>query len=529
MGAPYPVPVLGPQAMQPAAMPYAAPPPPPPRPPPSPAPPLPPVPAPPAVEVDVTSPSLLNSTANQTMPGGAQTVSTGYAWLDLLLDLLPPAVRPNPVTLALVLMLINLMWLIAPPDLVRRLKESWDVFWPPWQDRARPSRPRSTESSREQGTGSRNEPREGTTRPGERTDPTAKPKSRERGEGDHRDERSRNDDKKATKVEATATSGGAAEVHEKQSRVGGPDVVAVGAESTGAGNARAVVRAADPKVEEDAKEKERARRKALAEYEAKKASSKTNDKEATAVPPAEGSKAPSVARDDKGQSGEPQTAKSGGDEDQPDSTSASSSEAEASSKSVGDESDPLMAGDYRPLRSILKKSTKKPRQSKNVQHNYFLGMRGHHPHLIPFPHGLHPPPAEPRHTMWWRNIPKDASQLMAPPPPPKAVKEDKEEDADEKRNDKAKEEDKERGKEKAMDKDKETDKNKERDKDKDKIKTKETTKDGEKPKAEKATESEMRARMKEKEAEKEKRQGTATATAKIEQPPEPVVPMDPKV
>jgi hypothetical protein len=84
--------------------------------------------------------------------------------------------------------------------------------------------------------------------------------------------------------------------------------------------------------------------------------------------------------------------------------------------------DPLMAGDYRPLRSILKKSKKKPHQSKNTHHNYFMAMRGNRAHLIPFPHGLHPPPSQPRHTLWWNNIPKNADHMMAPPPVPKAVK-----------------------------------------------------------------------------------------------------------
>jgi hypothetical protein len=82
----------------------------------------------------------------------------------------------------------------------------------------------------------------------------------------------------------------------------------------------------------------------------------------------------------------------------------------------GIESDPLMAGDYRPLRSVLKKSKKKPRQKKNIHHNYFMTMRGWQPRLIPFPHGMHPKPHHPRHTLWFDNIPKNADHLMAPPP-----------------------------------------------------------------------------------------------------------------
>lgn len=78
-----------------------------------------------------------------------------------------------------------------------------------------------------------------------------------------------------------------------------------------------------------------------------------------------------------------------------------------------------MAGDYRPLKSALKKSRKKPRQHKNIQHNYFMTIRGWRPALVPFPHGLHPKPHKPRHTLWWDNIPKDADHIMAPPPVPK--------------------------------------------------------------------------------------------------------------
>jgi len=95
------------------------------------------------------------------------------------------------------------------------------------------------------------------------------------------------------------------------------------------------------------------------------------------------------------------------------------------------EDDPLMAGDYRPLKSALKKSKKKPRQKKNIHHNYFMTMRGYKPHLVPFPHGLHPKPYHPRHTLWWDNIPKNADHIMVPPPVPKKP-EDAVEDEDKK-------------------------------------------------------------------------------------------------
>ena len=95
---------------------------------------------------------------------------------------------------------------------------------------------------------------------------------------------------------------------------------------------------------------------------------------------------------------------------------------------VSDSEDQLMAGDYRPLKSALKKSKKKPRQSKNIPHNYFMTMRGWRPALVPFPHGFHPKPHAPRNTLWWNNIPKNADHIMAPPPVPKMPKDEPEED-----------------------------------------------------------------------------------------------------
>lgn len=81
--------------------------------------------------------------------------------------------------------------------------------------------------------------------------------------------------------------------------------------------------------------------------------------------------------------------------------------------------DDLMAGETRQLKSVLKKSKKKPRQKKNIHHNYFMTMRGWRPALVPFPHGLHPKPQEPRNTLWWGNVPKDADHIMATPKIPK--------------------------------------------------------------------------------------------------------------
>ncbi|OWZ70288.1 hypothetical protein AYX14_04321 [Cryptococcus neoformans] len=87
------------------------------------------------------------------------------------------------------------------------------------------------------------------------------------------------------------------------------------------------------------------------------------------------------------------------------------------------EEDALMSGDYRSLKPALKKPTKKPKQTQNIHHNYFMTMRGFRPALIPFPHGLHPKPHYPRNTMWWNNIPEIPRHIMAAPKVPKEPEE----------------------------------------------------------------------------------------------------------
>lgn len=88
-----------------------------------------------------------------------------------------------------------------------------------------------------------------------------------------------------------------------------------------------------------------------------------------------------------------------------------------------------MSGDYRSLKSALKKPTKEPKQTQNIHHNYLMTMRGFRPTLIPFPHGFYPKPHYPRNTMWWNNIPKTPEHIMAAPKVPKEPKDevDKEE------------------------------------------------------------------------------------------------------
>ncbi|WVN90407.1 uncharacterized protein L203_105643 [Cryptococcus depauperatus CBS 7841] len=102
------------------------------------------------------------------------------------------------------------------------------------------------------------------------------------------------------------------------------------------------------------------------------------------------------------------------------------------SSSALDMEDALMSGDYRPLKSAIKKPRNKPKQSKNIHHNLFMTMRGWRPALIPFPHGFHPKPHHPRNSLWWDNIPRDASHLMAPPAVAKAPR-DKEDETEDKK------------------------------------------------------------------------------------------------
>jgi hypothetical protein len=49
----------------------------------------------------------------------------------------------DTATLALIALVANLLLMTMSDDLKRRLKESWDIFWPPWQDRTHTSSHRS--------------------------------------------------------------------------------------------------------------------------------------------------------------------------------------------------------------------------------------------------------------------------------------------------------------------------------------------------------------------------------------------------
>lgn len=56
--------------------------------------------------------------------------------LDGLFALLPDSLDFDVSTLTLVLLIVNVGLMLIPSETKRRLKASWDLFWPPWQDRS---------------------------------------------------------------------------------------------------------------------------------------------------------------------------------------------------------------------------------------------------------------------------------------------------------------------------------------------------------------------------------------------------------
>jgi hypothetical protein len=413
--------------------------------------PAPPVPVPQQVQVNTTA-----SLSNDTTPGSAST-GTGHTLLDLIHSL-----TPNPIVISLIILLISVLIHLIPAQLFRRVKHSWDIFWPPWQDRSTPlSSSRSSSAS------------------SARSSPGDVPKPKE------------------AKASAQGSDGSKAEAK------------------------------AGPSSSDNMTDEEKAKRKAILAYQAKKAGAAKEDEKGSGSKGPDDAKPSSTSRsasdsalgakavivepknpdDGKSQS---EKARKGKD---PLAASSSDEDDKKGSSTSGDEEDPLMAGDVRPLRSILKKSKKKPRQSKNVHHNHFMTMRGNRAHLVPFPHGLHPPPDQARNTLWWKNIPKNADHIMAPPPVPKVVTDVL-----------AGEDPAEIAKKTAM---VETVCEAEPSKNVDKAKEAEKEKLKEREKAK--MRAELEAREKAKALQARERSGTATASVSIEPPKQPDVPVDPQV
>jgi hypothetical protein len=452
--------------------------------------PAPPVPVPQQVEVNTTA-----SLRNDTTPGSAST-GTGHTLLDLIHSL-----TPNPIVISLIILLISILIHLIPAHLFRRVKDSWDIFWPPWQDRSQPSPTSSTESSSRSAPGDVPKPKEAKASAqgsdGSKAGARAGPSSSDR----------LTDEEKAKRKAILAYQAKKA------------------AAAQGTDDSKPEPRSAP--TADGMTDEEKSKRKAILAYQAKKAAAAKKDEKGSVSKGPDDAKPPSTSRsasvpalgaktvivDPKNSDGGKSQSEKAREAKNPSAASSSDEDDKKGSSTSGDEEDPLMAGDVRPLRSILKQSKKKARQSKNVHHNYFMTMRGNRAHLVPFPHGLHPPPDQARNTLWWKNIPKNAEHIMAPPPVPKVVTdvlagEDPTELAKKaapveaivkaepnKQGDKAKEAEKE------------------------KLKEREKAK----------MRAELEAREKAKALQARERSGTATASVSIEPPKQPDVPIDPQV
>jgi hypothetical protein len=455
--------------------------------------PTPPVPIPQQAEVE-TTPSLRNDTTP-----GSTSASTGHSLLDQIHSL-----TPNPIIISLTILLISILIHLIPAHLFRRVKDSWDIFWPPWQDRSQPP-PTSRSTS---GSTSR-------SAPGDVPNPKEAKASAQGPDG--------------SKAEARAGPSSSDNMtdEEKGKRKA---ILAYQAKKAAASQSTYVskpeTRAGSP-TSDSMTDEEKEKRKAILAYQAKKAAAAKEDEKGSESKGPDDAKTSSTSRsvpgpslpakaividpknpdDGKSQSEKAREAKNSV------TTSSSDEDDKKGSSTSGDEEDPLMAGDVRPLRSILKKTKKKPRQSKNVHHNYFMTMRGNRAHLVPFPHGLHPPPDQARNTLWWKNIPKNADHIMAPPPVPKVVTDVL-----------AGEDPAEIAKKAAV---VETISKAEPSKEVDKAKEAEKEKLKEREKAK--MRAELEAREKAKALQARERSGTATASVSIEPPKQPDVPVDPQV
>jgi hypothetical protein len=454
---------------------------------------------PPRLEQNITAPAN-NETSVQSASADSNLALLG-SW------------RPDPIILSLVILLISVLIHIIPSHLFRRVKQSWDIFWPPWQDRSTP--PRSSQSGDTGSTSARSTAPASTSK-----EASASARS---ADGSKAEARSGNP-KSSTMTDEEKAKRKALMAHEAKKAA----AKKVSDPASSSKEATASARSADDRKAQatngdqssNMTDEEKAKRKALLAYEAKKAaakkpaeggdSAKGNDdtKSSTPDPSRSSGSARSVepviiAKEPAGTEPKTQSDKAREAKD-PLATPAGDGDDKKGSSNVAD--DPLMAGDYRSLKSTLKKSTKKPRQTKNIHHNHFMTMRGNRAHLVPFPHGLHPPPDQPRHSLWWKNIPRNADHMIAPPPVPKEVKDVLAGEDIEDIEAKPKVEPSKEG-------DKEKEKLKEREKEKEKAKMK----------------AELEAREKAKAQQAKERAGTATASVSIEPPSQPEVPVDPQV
>lgn len=84
--------------------------------------------------------SQKNSSQNTTAASNSPTsLDLPFVSLSSMYDHLKHLVEehlPSPLTVALIVMVLNLALMLIPVEIKTRLKASWDLFWPPWQDRS---------------------------------------------------------------------------------------------------------------------------------------------------------------------------------------------------------------------------------------------------------------------------------------------------------------------------------------------------------------------------------------------------------
>ncbi|ODO06288.1 hypothetical protein L198_01520 [Cryptococcus wingfieldii CBS 7118] len=406
--------------------------------------------------------------------------------------------HPDPMAIGIILLALNLIKGLVPDGMMKRLKTSWDLFWPPWQDRSaargEPAKgksiPASAEDERKRPSSSDRDTRppaapdkakdakttSQSAEPAKETSPLAstekvapadtrkespsekpKEKSRERPEGSNKEEvkkeRSEGSTRERSKERPEGSTeerpevstkerpeGSTKERPEQESKEkskapsGSTDPTASNKSGDKPKNevkkasAEPAKKPEDGSIAKQIKDKERETSKDDKEMSQEKPKDKSRSSPESRTPDKKGSESESekaqklkedkaldpVKEVDKGKTrmeGERPHDKTPSKADKPPSDDTPQSP----SSSASDTNDALMSGDYRPLKSALKKSKKKPKQTNNIHHNFFMTMRGFRPALIPFPHGFHPKPHYPRNTLWWNNVPKNADHIMAAP------------------------------------------------------------------------------------------------------------------
>ncbi|WVF66819.1 hypothetical protein IAT40_001561 [Kwoniella sp. CBS 6097] len=489
-------------------------------------------PPPPPPPPQVIAPVIINETTRSPPPLGRRGLSPPPPNIQQGAD--NPSFEFNPINLVIVLLVLNLVVMTISEEQKRRLRESWDLLWPPWQDRSsvlpradsssssksRTQEPRSSDIQKK----SESEKARETKKVVEQA--VNKPPSDLLGDEAKKSAVKPSSSSTASKVDGVKPPSSSSASKEKPPSSSSTKDRAAGTGSSTTSKAKSSSdEPRDTKGDEGSgKDRDRAKEKKLeTKPESERArSSKTSssradddtrdkgksrmegerpekqDKSASVTTESEKARDAKRDADPKLKSAMKDTAKSKDDttltaksEDER-SPDAESKDGLSSAGTEGD--DALMAGDYRPLKSAMKKSKKKPRQNKNIHHNYFMTMRGWRPALIPFPHGFHPKPHYPRNTLWWDNVPRNADHIMAPPPVAKEP--EKQEDDDDNGGDKGKKESKK--KEDGKDKDKE---NQKEDKDKGKSVSipgdkKDGDKDKDKEKAKLKAEAEAKAKAK---------------------------------